>query len=149
MLLHLKILPLLMLQVSRRTPGSRPAAELLDKLKPPFWFSAHLHCRFPAIIQHGEGGPTTKFLALDKCLPGRNFLQVRLFHFKLIAIFMKIQVLQYMFASGYSIPFQVIDIPSNPGPYEIQYDEEWLAITRKFNSIFPLTEMRFTMRSVI
>lgn len=26
-----------------------------------------------------------------------------------------------------------------PGPYEIQYDEEWLAITRKFNSIFPLT----------
>jgi hypothetical protein len=94
-----------MLQVSRRTPGCRPAAELLDKLKPPFWFSAHLHCRFPAIIQHGEGGPTTKFLALDKCLPGRNFLQVRLFHFMLIAIFMKIQVLQYMLVSGHAIAF--------------------------------------------
>lgn len=62
---------------------------------------------------------------------------------------MNIQVLLCMFVSGHALPFQVIDIPSNPGPYEIQYDEEWLAITRKFNSIFPLTEMRFTMRSVI
>lgn len=102
-------------EVNNRTLGSKPAAELLNKLKPPYWFSAHLHCRFPAIIQHGENGPTTKFLALDKCFRGRNFLQV-------------------------------IDIPSNPGPYEIHYDEEWLAITRRFNSVFPLTQRRFTMR---
>ncbi|KAG0547810.1 hypothetical protein BDA96_01G112100 [Sorghum bicolor] len=102
-------------EVNNRTLGSKPAAELLNKLKPPYWFSGHLHCKFPAIIQHGKNGPTTKFLALDKCIPGRNFLQV-------------------------------IDIPSNPGPYEIQYDEEWLAITRKFNSVFPLARTRFTMR---
>ncbi|KAF0910378.1 hypothetical protein E2562_001548 [Oryza meyeriana var. granulata] len=102
-------------EVNKRTLGSEPAARLLNKLKPPYWFSAHLHCKFPAVIQHGEDGPTTKFLALDKYGLWRGFLQV-------------------------------IDIPSGPGPHEIQYDEEWLAITRKFNSVFPLTRMPFIMR---
>ncbi|XP_065849868.1 lariat debranching enzyme [Euphorbia lathyris] len=95
-------------EIKERTLGSKPAAQLLEKLKPPYWFSAHLHCKFPAVVQHGEGGPVTKFLALNKCLPGRKFLQV-------------------------------IEIDSEPGPFEILYDEEWLAITRKFNCIFPLT----------
>ncbi|XP_020591193.1 lariat debranching enzyme [Phalaenopsis equestris] len=103
-------------EVRLRTLGSKPAAELLDKLKPPYWFSAHLHCRFPAIIQHGENGPITKFLALDKCLPGRRFLQI-------------------------------FEIKSDPGPPEIQYDEEWLAITRKFNRFFPLSREYFHLRS--
>ncbi|KAI3962539.1 hypothetical protein MKW92_034578 [Papaver armeniacum] len=84
-------------QIQNKTLGSKAAANLLEKLKPPDWYSAHMHCKFAASVQHGESGPVTKFLALDKCLPGRKFLQI------------------------------------------IQYDEEWLAITRKFNPIFPLT----------
>ncbi|KAJ8751593.1 hypothetical protein K2173_016842 [Erythroxylum novogranatense] len=95
-------------EIKEGTLGSRAAAQLLEKLMPPYWFSAHLHCKFAAVVKHGKDGPLTKFLALDKCLPGRKFLQI-------------------------------VEIESEPGPYEIQYDEEWLAITRKFNSIFPLT----------
>ncbi|KAL3023252.1 hypothetical protein AAZX31_04G058200 [Glycine max] len=95
-------------EIEEKRLGSKPAAELLEKLKPHYWFSAHLHCKFAALVQHGEGGPLTKFLALDKCIPGRDFLQI-------------------------------VEIESDAGPYEIQYDEEWLAITRKFNPIFPLT----------
>ncbi|KAG6444826.1 lariat debranching enzyme isoform X2 [Manduca sexta] len=55
--------------------GSVPAATLLHQLKPDYWFAAHLHCQFAAIVQH-DNGADTKFLALDKCLPKRKHLQI-------------------------------------------------------------------------
>lgn len=55
--------------------GSPPAAQLLQKLKPSFWFSAHLHTKFTARVNHPDG-QVTQFTSLDKCLPGRQFLQV-------------------------------------------------------------------------
>ncbi|TYJ44668.1 hypothetical protein E1A91_A03G241600v1 [Gossypium mustelinum] len=83
----------------KKTFQSKPAAQLLEKLRPSYWFSAHLHCKFTALVEHEEGGRVTKFLALDKCLPGRKFLQV-------------------------------------------QYDEEWLAITRKLNYVGTKLDMQ-------
>ncbi|KAF4522853.1 hypothetical protein B566_EDAN008172, partial [Ephemera danica] len=56
-------------EVSTNSLGSAPAQELLQTVRPTYWFSAHLHVKFPAIS-------ITKFLALDKCLPRRHFLQV-------------------------------------------------------------------------
>lgn len=94
-------------EIRTNTLGSPPNMQLLRRLRPAFWFSAHLHVKFSAIVRHadkktgacprcvegdgsvpgdaianrlrrvGERVPNaTKFLALDKCLPRRHFLQI-------------------------------------------------------------------------
>ncbi|KAH8270000.1 hypothetical protein KR018_002128 [Drosophila ironensis] len=124
--------------------GSRPLEELLKALQPGYWFAAHLHCKFAALVPHnpcqkrpkdGEAlsssssededeadketsppapakpVPVTKFLALDKCLPRRAFLQV-------------------------------VDIPSEPieGAPRLEYDAEWLAILQSTNHLISVKE---------
>lgn len=74
-----------------RQLGSPISWNLLRHLKPNWWLSAHLHVRFEALIKHGkrnndeleldlseeeETPQETRFLALDKCLPRRKWLEV-------------------------------------------------------------------------
>ena len=98
-------------EIENNTLGSPPAGELMSLLKPKYWFAAHMHAKFPALIPHEcqDGLKFTKFLALDKCLPRREFLQV-------------------------------IDIGPATAPLELTYDPEWLAImklTSPLNNVTP------------
>ena len=77
--------PFLANEIRANTLGSPENERLLKLLKPTYWFSAHLHAKFACVYRHQASASATatasapketKFLALDKCLPHRRFLQV-------------------------------------------------------------------------
>ncbi|KAK9457291.1 DBR1-domain-containing protein [Dipodascopsis uninucleata] len=166
--------------IENKSLGSPPAWTLLKHLRPKYWFSAHLHVHYPAIVQHddsliknqGNLQPTsenipetqiaienideinlddvvdekstvqeqapdrsadipsehgfreTRFLSLDKCVPRRKFLHV-----------VKVPVREY--SESYSESLEV----------NLQYDPEWLAITKSMDSKFPFTNPIVTLPS--
>lgn len=72
----LKFKPFFRDDIENNKLGSPSCYDLLMHMKPKYWFSAHLHCQFSAVIPHDDDDTETKFLALDKCLPKRRFLQI-------------------------------------------------------------------------
>ncbi|KAF3915107.1 hypothetical protein ABW20_dc0100526 [Dactylellina cionopaga] len=163
--------------------GSPPLMSMLRKLRPKYWFAAHMHIKFPALVDHGEPlkamtpeeietdwtevteiveaknedeidldmddeeqskeptptkgeepastqlttskslipsllypsapttNPRTRFLALDKLLPRRDFLQIL------------------------SIPSSSPLPQASPLRTRLLYDREWLAIQRVFEPL--------------
>ncbi|XP_053554722.1 lariat debranching enzyme [Bombina bombina] len=107
-------------EVENNTLGSPAASELLHHLQPSFWFSAHLHVKFAAFMQHqanveGQSPKATKFLALDKCLPHREFLQI-------------------------------VNVDHDPSkPEQLEYDLEWLAVLKEAKDLLNVTTRTWNM----
>eukprot|EP00924_Labyrinthula_sp_SR-Ha-C_P010105 augustus_masked-scaffold_40-processed-gene-2.47-mRNA-1 protein AED:0.28 eAED:0.28 QI:0/-1/0/1/-1/1/1/0/412 len=72
----LKKKPFFRKEIKSNQLGSPVNERLLKMLKPSYWFSAHLHVRFEAEVDFDDVEYKTKFLALDKVLPNRSFMEV-------------------------------------------------------------------------
>ena len=90
---------------ARNDLGSRANEVLLGQLRPAYWFAAHLHVKFSALVRFDGDAKETRFLALDKCLPKRDFLQLL------------------------TIP------RPNDGPVDLEYDPTWLAVLVKTHGL--------------
>ncbi|KAG8763300.1 hypothetical protein FRC12_008625 [Ceratobasidium sp. 428] len=58
----LKRKPFFQADIEKGELGSPPMMDLLRSLRPPYWFSAHLHCKFEAVVNHepdAAPAPTT------------------------------------------------------------------------------------------
>ncbi|CAA9989930.1 RNA lariat debranching enzyme, putative [Plasmodium knowlesi strain H] len=62
--------------IYNNTLGNPHTEFLLNKLKPYFWFSSHLHVKYSAIFLHSDKKNYTRFLSLDKAEPRKHFIQI-------------------------------------------------------------------------
>ncbi|CAG2177422.1 unnamed protein product, partial [Oppiella nova] len=89
---------------------------LVTRLKPRHWFAAHLHVKYEAVVKHSAEDPAiqTRFLALDKVVPNRQYLDV------------------------------IDVEPSLPSSGDcLQYDAEWLAILRSTDELLSIERKCF------
>lgn len=49
--------------------GSLAAKYVMDRLRPPYWFSAHLHCKYAAFVDHGQEMPPQQSLPSANSMP--------------------------------------------------------------------------------
>lgn len=70
-----KIKPYFQKEVQAGTLGSQAMHRIMLTAQPNYWFSAHMHVKYPAIYPH-KNNLFTHFLSLDKCLSQRSCIQL-------------------------------------------------------------------------
>ena len=68
--------PFLKQEMQDNSLGNAGTKLILEHLQPPYWFAAHMHVKFPALVRHPDSGKMTRFLSLDKVVQGRDFIQI-------------------------------------------------------------------------
>ncbi|CAJ0593293.1 unnamed protein product [Cylicocyclus nassatus] len=110
----LRVKPFFADDVSNGKLGNPSTMQLLYDIRPRYWFAAHLHVAFAALVAHdgkdgSAGASPTRFLALDKPIPRRQFIQAL-----------------------------ELDIAED-AELKLTYDPQWLAILKSTDSFTTIT----------
>ncbi|KAK0611858.1 lariat debranching enzyme, C-terminal domain-containing protein [Immersiella caudata] len=130
--------------------GSKPSTELLGHLRPSYWFSGHMHVKFSATVEIGEGLGINDVLRLlddvpDKLKPilPRPSVKGKTPTASLSATKTEFLALDKVGSPTFQW-LEVRDLECSPradsaapspkgtgtGKFSLTYDEEWLAVTR-------------------
>jgi len=128
----LRIKPHFSDDVEHNRLGNPATMELLHELKPKFWFAAHMHVKFEALVQHqqkcADKQIVTQFLALDKPViiqrQNQSFIDQR-----------------RTFLEFFEIPI------SDDAKMELAYDPQWLAILKSTDFLTDRTDRPVYMPS--
>ncbi|KAI9360380.1 lariat debranching enzyme, C-terminal domain-containing protein [Zopfochytrium polystomum] len=129
-------------EVHKNTLGSYPGEFLLNRLKPDYWFAAHLHVKFAALVEHPLEQPVSvdnpdEIAISDELDPddhpegsdqangsGTNGAPAKppKKYTRFLSLDKCLPNREFL---------QVIDVPaSDSEPAQLRYDAEWLAIVR-------------------
>ena len=112
--------------------GSPPNREILDAIQPKWWFSAHLHVKFAATVQHTKQTSsatslvpsqvkTTQFRGVDASCTTTNDLTTQMTRF--LSLDKCLPRRDYL---------SILNVqPTEESAAGLQYDPEWLAILRR------------------
>lgn len=132
--------------------GSMPAKLVLDGLRPRYWLSGHMHCRFEAAVQHKEGQTIDE--TIRQLLVSEDITKLPIFKVKeslsgtggsdkpaTTTEFLGLSkpgntIHNYMSLLELDLPDQKEELylsEKKGDKFALCYDEEWLAIIRAYN----------------
>ena len=144
--------------------GSKPATQLLDHLRPAYWFSGHMHVRFDATVQHQEGtiDETIRKLGVSETLRSELPVFDKRYKAALTPATPGVEKSKNATTSFLALGkvgqnsdtylnLLELDLPersenakylekTTDGKYHLYYDEELLAITRAYNDSLLLAD---------
>lgn len=144
--------------------GSKPATQLLDHLRPTYWFSGHMHVKSEATVQHTEAtiDETVRKLDVSETMRAElpvfdNGYEAALTPATFGVEKSKNGTTEFLALSNVGqdtdayLDVLELDLPERSedpqylektadGKYQLCYDEEWLAITRAYNDSLLLAD---------
>jgi len=129
-------------EVQRGELGSPAAKEVMETVRPRYWFGAHLHVRFEATVRWGDGRDdgdggadsapaTTRFIAPESecAVPGVESLTEQMTRF--LALDKCLPRRSFMTFVSVDTPETFPDSDIGDGPPYLEYDAPWLAVASR------------------
>ena len=137
--------------IERGELGNPAHDKLIDILKPSYWFSAHMHVKHAAVMgneeecQHHHDAAAeehfiphdgkTRFLALDKIIPGRDFMQI--LDFPVRSEYLASETSESGSSSENVENSEIPKLGLVNSRFTLDYDVEWLSIIKSTQCFYP------------